>query len=471
MAGFSRRLFFLCAGAAVALVCATLFVERSAALEPARLMYARELAERSAVLSLEGTDLSLLKDAINRLESAEEALVHLQSTNRASRAVAFALYPISYLRQLAHLEETRRAFVHSGGQEDYRAYSAARKQALKEAERSLNRFERGYRDFAGGSYDPTVTLGGKLTKEHTLLVLSSIRSGYEEVRLSIDNEKVCLSGNLSKCPTPEEITFETVPRAEKQEEYLELTLPLYEEGLGFGPRHKIFALTEAVCLRDITPVFIFSPRFPSDGFIPYLYVGDLFFNPLKDTGRGQVLQWFKDNGVEHLIYNPLTFYTCPDVGADISRTEALSDIAAATGSTDASARTLYESDIIDSLVRSPDSSSSSDRAGLYRGYRDGSAGFEQVVGDVAHGLESLLSMHLKGIPVDTSAEFLFSTHSGYYSLFLAHNKTARSSSPSPYVADTEGMFFKRFLRYSDAPAATDQKSLIHDVSVFIRAHL
>jgi hypothetical protein len=422
-------------------------------------------------LSLEGTDLSLLKEAVDRLESAGKELASMQSTRRAGRAVAFALYPVSYLRALGRLEESRRAFVGTGEADDYRAYRVARKEALDEGMRSLNRFERGYRDFAGGSYDPTVTLGGKLSRERTLFVLSSIRSGYEEVRLVIAKEKECLSGTLSACPPPEESSFEKPLPTEKKEEVLERTLPLYKESLGFGPRYKIFALTEAACLYNSTPAFIFSPRFPSDGFIPYFYVGDLFFNPLDDAPRGPVLQWFKNNGVENLIYNPLTFYTCPDVGIDISRTEALSDIAWATGAMDASARVLYESDIINSLVGSLDSPSSAESMRLYRGYRDGSAGFEQVVGDVARGLESLLSMRAKNIPVDSSAEFLFSTHSGYYSLFLAHNKTARSSSPSPYVSDTGGVFSKQFLRYSDSPATASVKSLMHDVSVFIQAHL
>jgi hypothetical protein len=208
-------------------------------------------------------------------------------------------------------------------------------------------------------------------------------------------------------------------------------------------------------------------------FTAYAYVGDILIRRFSGDS-GPALTWFTEQQMQYLPYNPLISYTCPQTASDISRAKSLAAIASTLFPPHAPT-IVYESDLLEQLQRKvvePSSTESQKEtlARLYRQYVSGTSGFEDAVYDVVHGLHSALSMHKEGAPIDLDESILFATQSGYYGLFLAHNRTAGWEELLPYAANTSEHFWKNFFRYSQNSAVVKRKILIRDVALFFSVH-
>lgn len=442
-----------------------------------RVAYARLLAMRSSILNLEGTDPDLLSVSISRLERARDALAGFQKSERAAYAVSTALYPIEFLRALERTERLRQAFIASGRDSAWRAYAEARLEAIREGTRAAERFSRVIEE---SRYEvPTVaTLSGKITRASVEESLAAIMRGFANAQEAADAEGACLDGAVSRCtpstaPTP--AAFET---GSKDERLFREVLALYEQAfLGeSSPAQRIVGLNNSSCLGGLQGTDYLIPQSAGTDFIfSYIYTGDIFIQPLKETVGGPVISWFIGERVRRLIYNPITFYTCPGSASDIARAKAvlLADRELGLTASREKNTVIYEGDALEALARAAEAADGEEaqklRALLWA-HHNRTAGLEDVVYDVAHGLETIIAMREKAIPTEVGAEFLFTTHSGFYGLLLGHNRTARSGQPSFEEPDPARSFLRTFQQYTAIKDGIPPEELVQDIKVYFTAH-
>lgn len=441
-----------------------------------QLAYALLLVKKAPLLSLEGSNPDLVREATDRLSAARDALADLQGSNEGAYLIRHTLYPVDFLRSLETLERARVAFVASGRDSAGAAYRAARLDAIRQGIEASSRLSRAISDLKTASL-PAIVLEGKITRERMLDSLDAIERGFASALSEAEAQDDCLNGKVDECPAFEARLPEAAasPLARIPGPF-PATLDILKGIFGSSsPALRTVALEPSACMRGLHgPDYIYPYFSNSDTLLSYAYVGDFILQPIDPANLGPVVAWFKAQNVSNIVYDPLIFYTCPDAASDIARSKSLL-LAGQTLSLlpNNSDGVLYESDILPALAAAADAAdpkTAQNLWALYWGYYNRTAGMEDIIYNVAHGLETVVAMHNKGIPTDLSVDFLFSTHSGYYGLLLAHNRTARSGQPVPYEEDLSSSFLKRFVLYSSAKPPISVEELIRDEMLFLGAH-
>jgi hypothetical protein len=380
------------------------------------------------------------------------------------------------LRALIDLELARRDALTTRTEDSYTTYTDLLRRALTSANRNLSGFTRSYKDAVRPEHERTATLNGLISKNVTLKALEILAARFEQVESEARARKACIAGLLYECGTVQEQTA-TPPtkQSHRDEVNMRSILGIFDKARNpTNPQRTIVGLESSSCMRGLNGADYVEVRAVVDfPFTAYAYVGDILVR--RFTGdAGPTLTWFAEQRMEYLPYNPLIFYTCPEAASDISRSKTLAAIASSLFPL-RTPTIIYESDLVEELKRvvdAPNTTISQKEAlnALFRQYIYETAGFEDVVYDVVHGLRSALSMHEGGVPVDLGESVLFATQSGYYGLFLAHNGTAGGKKLSPYAAGTSEHFWKNFFRYSENKGTVSDEVLIRDLAIFFSAH-
>lgn len=444
------------------------------------LAYGLEYAAHAAPLRLEGSELRALPHLLDQLADASERLSTLQTTEAARKRVRNDLYPIEFLRTLEKLEIARRTFIRSRSDQTGAVYFDLLTRTLRQAIQAQERFAKAF-EAAAGPYKKAVP-GGFLTKQKTISTLREIGTFYQDLVHETADMKECLYGKASACaPLPSPIPVEKFLQ-QKDEVSMRRVVSLFTKAyatLEQGAPLTVVALRESACVDgDNTSKYVLAiPRGQGD-LTTYWYVGDFFFQPLTASSTGRTLSWFKESGVSYLMTNPLTFYNCPQVGADIARVKSIIQMEEYLSS---SKRTgdysvLYEHEVLDTLsaelveaIRTQRIEQINTIRALTETYQSYTTGFEDVIYDVVAGLNAILSMHTQGIEVDTDEEFLFETHSGYYSLLLTYTLTTKNKS-LPLEEDPSDVYRNNFVTFSSLTNRVPIEKLMQDISVFLKVH-
>lgn len=460
-----------------------------------RIAYAREIAIRSPILDMEGTDPSRLSEAADELAKVSEGLAKLQKSPRDKALVKRALYPTAFLHALAELERARKKFIASGRDVDEAAYAAQLKKTIRVGQENLGAFERAYTLAVDSESTRYATLGGIVTKESSLAALREIGLGFDRVSKRAYAREQCMQGELSKCNAqdlaiqqPRAITMRVpteVPALVRQ------VLALHvDAGLSHYKDVPIVALSRSACINSFTPPYYFGVQtYPQSTDYPRVrFVGDFMFYPITRSDAAP-LDPFSTRGASYLPYMATAYYSCPEGARDTARVRVvifLSKLAFAEtrsilrANTPENAYIASEADasryLIEMLPSAFDPVHGDDRwtqnvvRNVYLMWKDNSAWFDAIVEEIAVFGKTELRMKEAGIPIDTSMSFLFSSRSGFYDLFLAHNPSAGSGESSPYASGERNPFLEQFLKWSDTRSTIPRADILNGLRVYMSVH-
>jgi hypothetical protein len=444
-----------------------------------RLAYAASRAALEAPFSLSGTDIGRMESAIDELAEIRVELAAAQVSADAKARVLESLFPIDFLRALARLERERVSFVDMPSDASYRRYEDALDYAATAAQTNLRSYRGAYESAVRGDYERTAALVGTISKDDTLRTLLALQDGYEALQLRNLRQKACMRGILIACDriSLPAIAAPSETGVRTDESLMRVVLAVYDRARNSpNAKRTVVGLRDSSCIRGVgghdydyieRRVTVESP------FRAYAYVGDLFLRTIDASETGPTLSWFRQQKIAYLPYNPFIFYTCPVIADDIARVSALEMMNDALVESQRG-DVRYETNVLSATLKRADDEDSPDRARLMQlvaAYANRSAGMDDVIYNVVHGLRSSISMRERGIPSDVSEQLLFATHSGYYGLFLAHNPTVLAQSPAPYTEDTGGAFLKTFSSYSAIREHVPESELIRALALFFTAHM
>lgn len=446
------------------------FLDRLQALRFAHMLRA---LERTSSFSLSGTDVELLSGAIHSLEATRDELAAAQTSEDARRRVSEQLFPMRFLRSLVELEENRRTSISTRSDEAYAKYRSSLDRTLAIARVDIAAFRQGYAIAVRPEHQRTATGQGLVTSESTMTSLDRIEAGFERIERIERLRSLCAKGLVFVCERDIEVEAPAqVATSTDAESRMHDILSIFDEARVVDlPDRIIVGLTDSECLKHIPgPDYVEVWQTDDGPYRAYAYVGDILLRTFDEMDTGPTLSWFAEQQLTYLSYNPLIFYTCPQSSIDIARARALAMIAETLYRRPP--RPVYEDRLLNELKSAIERDDPRRREfeALLMMYRDRSAGLEDAVYDVVHGLKSSLAMHAKGVPTDLSESVLFATHSGYYTLFLAHNATAGAQNPVPYSIDSEDLFGKVFFRYSTTLPRANRAQVVHDLRFFFSAH-
>lgn len=468
-----------------------------------RLAYAREIVLRSPVFSLDGTDPDALKAATARLRVLEKKLSTVQDTYRARMLVRSALYPTDLLDALADAQIAREDFLLKTSPSTEVVYERALARVVTSYKKDLREYTEAYDESEKENFAYMVP-GGTVTKQSALHASELLKERISVVGERMTNRNACLQGEIRLCNILAlRFPFPTLPR---ESVAVSLSLPrlvaetaslkVDVEG-GDGEHAQIFAIHDTTCTKSLPyPQYFVIRAALSEDTLPQgiSYVGDLLFYDAKKVLQKRdaaMLQYLFDHGIQYVPVHPTSFYVCPNIGSShgsvfgldavrrlaaeypmlaprsaarlvgnhavIREADALSFIKEAEKL--AKSETL-PSDVRDALMRT---------GGILR---NKSAGFEFLVEQIAYVGEKELRMREQSIPVELGAERLFSTQSGFPSVFLAYNQSVGIFGPSVSIFENNDALAltEEIYRWTDIIQTVPLEELKEDMRLFQHLH-
>lgn len=450
----------------------------------ARLSYSRELARRSPVLGIAGTDPKSLLDATDSLEQTVRLLSAKQQTKDEAHSI-FSLYPINFLRKLARAESARIAFIASGSALDEHHYRAAVSEAANAMRADGDLFSAQLQAYLNSRDQFTIeTLGGTIQKTDFNVALETLSQRTRELRTRIDKREQCLRGAIRSCEIGALSITLTIPSVQKlssqQATQAAEIQNLFSEVHGKGSRlGESVVLAKSTCAALLPPPYLYSVYLdPPKSAPPFLFIGDIVF--VKAPGsNGKVVQYLHNTyGVDRLYVNSSKFYVCPDVLEDLGTATALLQIKAYAQKQDSPAAqsfletaqegvpevaaTQYVKDALESGIEKDQ------LLQQYLTLTEKSAGLHLLVADIADTLRADLALSAKGVPFDFSAKKLFISHAAFPSLFLMHNPSVGSSTLTLKSAGTTTAFFKEAELYTTLRNSLSRFTIITELRRFFQ---
>ena len=440
---------------------------------------ALELAQRAPLFDLGGTDPEALGRAAERLEEVEQALAAVQASATEAELVR-SLYPIAFLRSLAELEGTRRAFLTSGSPADGEKYEKALARALEAGRTDIARFAEAFSALSPARAITIPGPGGMMTSESMRAVITDIEEGFARIKRELDARRRCVAGVFFLCPgTPASLArLSSAAGAEEQAlpEILSIVSEAMEPSFRSDP---IVRLETSVCLAAHEGPYdvLVSSREEHNPF-PLRSLSELFFVRL---GEGPSQQYFFDLGMRVYAPNPYAMYLCPEVARDRAAVVASLMLAHFAGEHPSVAPELRERLIravseIDArayaelLARESDDSLRQAGEEFLRMFRNNSAGLDIVVNEVARTDRVALRLYEEGVPYDVSARYYFLTHSAFPSLFGAHNPSFGSKGVSLREDSETNRAALRgtYIPYEEITKQFSREKLIEDMRTLYR---
>ena len=456
-----------------------------------RTAYALSLARRAPILDLAGTDPDALSTSTKQLARVQAQLADLQKTSQAHAAVGTALYPIRFLELLSTLEKARLTFINTGSSTLDSAYQTALTRTLNEGAKDLALFEGAYAATAADNRSSYATLSGVVSKRSTMHALQQLDDAYHSASARHIAVLNCIGGDISLCEPSDLVTnirdaavanVAEVPSSAGDS----IRILANAHHVDYS-NTTVVALAQSACVGSQPgPYFFISEPLQNKQSSSLTFVNDLFFHPLSGNipNNAAMLLWFRAQEVSYLFYNPMSYYTCPNNMLDMAKAYAVQHAAALSHTASTSSVTggmtlLLESKITAELSRRlrderTATSTPSDIDSVLNTYlmmKDNSASFETLVAEIAASEAADIAMTKRGTPADTSAEFLFASQSGYFALFLAHNRSLAPDAITPYTDDPLPDRLRFALStWSYLRSSVPTKKIEHDLQIYFSSH-
>lgn len=472
-------------------------VVRSAAL---KLAYAREMALRNPIYSLEGTDLDALRSAIYRLADAGSDLAASQ-TDATDQARVDRLYPIEFLTAIADAEAGRRALLKETSWENKRAYEIALAHAAQLHAAAARAYAKDF-DAIESPHFSYALPSGVITKESTLAAVRALESSTARMPDEVRRRARCSAGFVALCSTSDLTIHE--PAAPAREDTASsmpesvrwaLDVRSRAEDDAAALRDTFFAMPDTTCTGSFPAPNFYAIHEPTSLF-PFpreaWYAGDALFIDVSAAASqrdAETLRYMEMRGVSYLPLHPMTFYMCPNApdtaGALFSLEEALRR--AQSGSLpmpSISSGHVSPLRVIDGseLTRAFTQLAAGNRSSRAPAERDAiisttvmlenkTAGFEHLVEQIAHVEEWEVSMKRAGAPIDLSPQRLFSTQSGFPSILLAYNASVFRNSESYSIVDrAQATPPAHILSWSRLRDSVSMSKIVEDTRLFFLMH-
>ena len=409
------------------------------------LAYARELARRAPLMDLAGTDPAALRRGIDALASAQAKLVDAQKNSRDREAVE-SLYPLTYLRALANLEEARERFVASGAAPDRARYDSALQDAIAAGRHDLRVFKATFDSYAEATPGRFPTLGDTISTESMMAVLNKIDEGFDTVSRERTARAACLQGLIERCDNaelrtriPDAASSPLNPAAAANVTAVRALLAAATHNQSYAT-NTVVALDESTCEGAYSdgPFYYLPPL--TDPVRPPQFLNDLFFIPTQNNTAGLSVYMKDSLGMAYSRVNPSIYYICPDVGRDNALMAAVIETARIAQSHPDIAQNLRrpllgntafrESDatvyLRAALTEVHDATTTNEltEAGLM--FVDHGGNLESTVLQAAQTGTRDASLAASGVPFDLSGRDLFLTHSAFPTFFQFYNPSFRT---------------------------------------------
>lgn len=445
--------------------------------ETVRNTYARTLLSRNPQFGIAGVNVNSLRTNINSLEELLHHAAALQ-TNYTDTKNLLQLYPTGFLRLLADTEEARGIFILSGNSDDLHAYEQTLTQMLYRGKRDARYFRKTLKEYLAqkGSFSisgPT----GTVSRDDMQRQSELIETRMQESIAKFIKRKACFAGKVSQCDTndlAQELPADILPQTGNYALAQDI-IGLRKTALPTIPVGNL-VLQSSVCMGE--PSYFLA----HDSSPILVYVGDILFRSTRTT-QGPMNQYLlTSRDITYTYLNPLQFYICPHVLADMSLSRAIQETytyakqnnIAIPSSYAAPTQAMNERDAV-AYVRTwnhslpTDVPDQNEQTLLLRMWRERSAGLEYLIQNIASTTQTDLLLKNQGAPFDLNAATLFVTHAAFPSLFLMHNKSAGQSTyyPPTSRAKDRNSYYEPLLRYSTADTAT-RRAMAQNLTLFFR---
>lgn len=481
MTSFFRHLLLGSAVASVSLwTIFTLEAANPAKMEQSTLEHLRNEALYRPIFSIDGSDATALREATERLEHVALELSLLQEHGKDRVLIRHSLYPTRFLRVLSELEEQRDAFLKTPTSASYRAYTSALRTTLQEYRGDLQSFLSAFREIQRDNPLRYVTLEGVVDAERVISAGTVLLENSATIEQEIDRREDCANGSSDSCEDYLEVFYsEGVGRAlSPAPDSVETILQLHSRaGSQFFKRPQVFLLEDTACTKGLNDSHVILLREPKNELTPpsIIFGGDVLFYDARSTikeRRAPMIEAFYAKGIEYVLWNPNVFYNCPRAGAETGMIFSLLTAHESLG--DAVMEPLDEKKILSELrIRARGESTESHErpwTRLLTMIHNRSAGLEHFVNKVAHVEEKELEMVRLSVPVDIGAKRLFTTQSGFPSLFLAYN---RSVFPGTFPAlgdGTETGLVSHLVGWSELHRSVTESAITKDLEDVVLVH-
>lgn len=470
-----------------ALRSAGIAVPNNASLSSLELLYAQAMAERSPLFGIVGTDPTTLASAVSALATTTQNLVASQPNAQDAKLVQ-ALYPINFLGSLAVTEAARQAFVADDSSANERAYDVALHATATAGSIDSKAFYAALQTEIGTS---TFLLG---TTNYPISAALMLQSASDIVaRMSVLSEKLntrdgCVAGNIAACDisdialpqvVPASLLPSSAPLPQLSSDVMSILVAAWQPNL--FANSQIVRLDSSLCLSAFpAPYYLVLRESDADPRARYVYVGDLFFTKLpavfsKDIPFTQVY------GITYLLDDPLEFYQCPEVEADISNIYAVVSTAhfaqthlelAPADAAMLSKQVIdegYARQYISQALQQATGSSTEQNAliSLALEFNEENADLSTVVDEIAVLDQFNIDEEKQGmLQTETNITTLFFEHTGFLSLFLASNPSALPAIASIRVPEGPAAlsgYLTSNAFYSTLRTKVPEGQIIHDV--------
>lgn len=437
--------------------------------ERAILRIARYAVEqrRDPVMTLPGVDLLILKKNITHLEESARAFAEAFAHEKKSDALTH-MYPVDFLRELATLEEYRRALLYEASDEHIRAYDAALTRTLAAYETYTTSLRPLLMEDAPqqGNY---VMWGGTVDAASAPRALDALEEAHARVQDMREARLRCYTSGRTCTPFTEAIfaPLHTKP-APAPLAHIGEHAEIYDAyaAAAVEPRYSVVSSTQPLIAIE-TPSCAPHQEY---GYYRYWYFEDargrrgIRTENLEDIyiameeGENPYRVFMRENSIEFEHQSSGNFYLCPESGDDFGRIMSLARIQEAVRTEPLSSRfpeldavetALLHTSLLDEahvssylealaqLIGSKGERAFDDDTllhayELFDIWHAQSGGFEYALGSMAHWNDHMVTIAplLKPDPW-----FMFTTR-GYFSfLLLPYNKS--------FVGDTARIsFFK-----------------------------
>jgi hypothetical protein len=436
--------------------------------------YAVAVAERSPILALAGTDLDSLTHSIQALAHAQQSLVAAQKSSADAAAVQ-NLYPTQFLTALAQVERVRQRFLQSHTDTDEAMYEDAQRIALQTAATDLDKSLTAYTSVT--SPLNLIGIGGVITSiaQHDALV--EFQRRMSELGQRLNERASCLAGHTAACNTTEL----SIPSLSISEPFtipptVSNILSLIDEARARSPvgEARIVGLAHSNCTAA-SPAFFWESGYHSTA--PLFYLDELYFTKTTQP-NAPTLQYLKSRGISYSLYNPMTFYVCPDVVDDFGVVHAIiataefakthPALAPALRSELLSGDVLYQSRAeryITAALQSASRAEESSLIDLALQFNQKTARFDKLIAQIARTDEEDAWFSQNGVPITLTPKQLFLTHMASLSLFVTLGSVSIRTPLSATQKETEK---KTLPTYSSLSSDVSRSTFIENLRAFFQ---
>jgi len=301
---------------------------RSARYEAARLAYAKTIARRQPLFSLEGTDLKTLLRALNELEAGENGLVRLQNTDLEKVRVA-ALYDTDLIRAAAATEQARRDFLSEGSAFALAQYTRSQTHFMSRYQKGLEIFEREFHASVPEDSKSYATARHVITRDSMVATLEILVRRGKEASTKLSRDRLCYAGFVLLCrdiPLPVVTTTpkDTITESSRTRSHEARELYTHMRSVN-TPLGITIVADESTCVDSRYAQPLFALREYGTIFLPLAtttritHIGNI---RLVETARAQDVPFFALYHKKNIPYAPVfefNFYSCPIMDDDVAR--------------------------------------------------------------------------------------------------------------------------------------------------------